>query len=106
MAVTAREESKKATQESHAITRVSYLAFVFVPLSFWASFFSMSGDFPVRTYWIYAAIAVPITVCVLGLLVFGGSMGRWWRVVKNNTGKRGALLVSGARKERLFKGGV
>jgi hypothetical protein len=100
MAVTAREESKKATQESHAITRVSYLAFVFVPLSFWASFFSMSGDFPVRTYWIYAAIAVPITTCVLGVLVFASSIGRWWRTMKEERGKRWK------RREKMFKGGV
>jgi Mg2+ and Co2+ transporter CorA len=100
MAVTAREESKKATQESHAITRVSYLAFVFVPLSFWASFFSMSGDFPVRTYWIYAAIAVPITACVLGVLVFASRVGTWWRTVKEDRRKRWA------RREKIFKGGV
>ncbi|KAE9365214.1 hypothetical protein N431DRAFT_387264 [Stipitochalara longipes BDJ] len=100
MAVTAREESKKATQESHAITRVSYLAFVFVPLNFWAAFFSMSGEFPVRTYWIYGAIAVPITVCVLGLLVFASSMGRWWRTIKEEKGKMWE------RKERVFRGGV
>ena len=100
MAVTAREESKKATQESHAITRVSYLAFVFVPLSFWASFFSMSGDFPVRTYWIYAAIAVPITAGVFGVLVFASSFGKLWRIVKEDRGKRFT------RKEKLFRGGV
>ena len=100
MAVTAREESKKATQESHAITRVSYLAFVFVPLNFWAAFFSMSGEFPVRTYWIYGAVAVPITVGVLGLLVFASSFGKWWRTVKEEKSKRWA------RKEKVFRGGV
>jgi len=51
MAVTSREESKKATQESRAIMRVGSSAFIFVPLSFLASFFSMSDDFPVRTSW-------------------------------------------------------
>jgi hypothetical protein len=100
MAVTAREESKKATQESHAITRVSYLAFVFVPLNFWAAFFSMSGEFPVKTYWIYGVVAVPITVCVLGLLVFASSVGKWWRVVKEEKSKRWA------RKEKVLRGGV
>jgi Mg2+ and Co2+ transporter CorA len=79
MAVTAREESKKATQESRAITRVSYLAFVFVPLSFWTSFFSMSGEFPLTTYWIYAAVALPISACAFCALVFAGKIGRWWR---------------------------
>ena len=79
MAVTAREESKKATQESRAITRVSYLAFVFVPLSFWTSFFSMSGEFPLTTYWIYAAVALPISACAFCALVFAGRISRLWR---------------------------
>jgi hypothetical protein len=100
MAVTAREESKKATHESHTITKISYLAFVFVPLNFWAAFFSMSETFAVRTYWIYGAIAVPITVCVLGLLVFASSMRNWWRAFKKGKSKRWA------RKEEVFRGGV
>ena len=79
MAVTAREESKKATQESRAITRVSYLAFVFVPLSFWTSFFSMSGEFPLETYWIYAAVALPISACAFCALIFAGRISRLWR---------------------------
>ena len=41
MAVTGREESKMATQESHATTRISRLAFIFVPLSILTGFFSM-----------------------------------------------------------------
>jgi Mg2+ and Co2+ transporter CorA len=82
MAVTSREESKKATQESHAITRVSYLAFIFVPLSFLASFFSMSDDFPVRTSWIYASVAVPLSVCALLVLIYAGRIGRGLKRVK------------------------
>ena len=85
MAVTAREESKKATQESRAITRVSYLAFVFVPLSFWTSFFSMSGEFPVTTYWIYAAVAFPISACALCALVFAGRISGLWRKMSGRT---------------------
>jgi len=82
MAVTAREESKKATKESHAVTRVSYLAFIFVPLSFLTGFFSMSGDFPVRTYWIYALTALPISICALGGLIFAGRIGRWFKKIR------------------------
>lgn len=90
MAVTAREESKKATQESRAITRVSYLAFVFVPLSFWTSFFSMSGEFPLTTYWIYAAVALPISACAFCALVFAGRISRGWRRLRGRerTGER------------------
>ncbi len=48
-----------ATHQSHNITKMSYLAFVFVPLNFWAAFFSMSKKILVRTYWIYGAFSVP-----------------------------------------------
>jgi hypothetical protein len=87
MAVTAREESKKATQETRTITRISYLAFVFVPLSFWTSFFSMSSDFPIRTYWMYAVIALPISASAFCALVFAGRIGRFWRRMRGR-GKR------------------
>jgi hypothetical protein len=87
MAVTAREESKKATQETRTITRISYLAFIFVPLSFWTSFFSMSSDFPIKTYWIYAVIALPISACAFCALVFAGRIGRFWRMVKGRGGR-------------------
>lgn len=86
MAVTAREESKKATQESHAITRVSYLAFIFVPLSFWASVFSMNNDIPIKTYITFAAVSLPITACMLGALLFAGRFGRWRRRMREDRG--------------------
>jgi Mg2+ and Co2+ transporter CorA len=99
MAVTSREESKKATQESHAITRVSYLAFIFVPLSFLASFFSMSDDFLVRTSWIYASVAVPLSVCALLVLIYAGRIGRGLKRVK----EAGLRLKEGRKG---VKGGV
>jgi high-affinity Fe2+/Pb2+ permease len=60
----------------------------------------MSETFAVRTYWIYGAIAVPITACVLGLLVFASSMRNWWRAFKEGKSKRWA------RKEKVFRGSV
>jgi Mg2+ and Co2+ transporter CorA len=103
MAVTAREESKKATQESRAITRVSYLAFVFVPLSFWTSFFSMSGEFPLTTYWIYAAVALPISACAFCALVFAGNISRMWRRVR---GRGETDLGIGKGKSSKWNSGV
>lgn len=99
MAVTAREESKKATQESHAVTRVSYLAFVFVPLGFLCSFFSMSGDFPTRTYWIYATIALPVSLCAIGGLMFADRIGKWLRKMRSGPQKR-LREENGARKSK------
>ena len=98
MAVTAREESKKATQESRTITRISYLAFFFVPLSFWTSFFSMSSDFPIRTYWIYAVIALPISACAFCALVFAGRIGRFWRMMRRDLKKE--------KRKSKWNGGV
>ena len=102
MAVTAREGSKKATQESRAITRISYLVFVFVPLSFRTSFFSMSGEFPVTTYWIYAAIALPISACALCALVFVGRIGRLWRRMRES-GDRDLGKETGKWKSKWSK---
>lgn len=82
MAITQREESRNAVQESHALNRISYLAFIFVPLSFLATFFSMSGDFPIKTYRVYAIIALPVSACILTSLMFAGSIGRWWKAVR------------------------
>lgn len=84
MAVTSREESKKATDESYAVKRVSYLAFIFVPLGFLSQFFSMSAEYPLKTYWIYASIAVPVSVCILGGLIFADKIGYWLRRLRKN----------------------
>jgi hypothetical protein len=37
---------------------------------------------------------------VLGVLVFASSIGRWWRTMKEERGKRWK------RREKMFKGGV
>jgi len=95
MAVTAREESKKATQESHAITKISYLAIFFVPLNFWTSFFSMGDTFPVRTYWIYT-ITASISACGTAALMFAGTIGRWW--ARFSEGRKGWI---GGKEERV-----
>jgi Mg2+ and Co2+ transporter CorA len=99
MAVTAREESKKATQESHAITKISYLAFFFLPLNFWTSFFSMGDIFPVRTYWIYAIMA-SISACAIAALMFAGTIGRRW--TRFSKGRKGWICG----KEERVSGGV
>jgi Mg2+ and Co2+ transporter CorA len=67
-AITSIEQSKKAMKEARDVTRITYLAFVFIPMSFAASFLSMNGDFPSesRVYWVFFVIAIPLsTVAVL-----------------------------------------
>ena len=86
MTVTAREESKKATHESHVITRINYLLSVFVPLSFWTGFFGMSAEIPTRTYWVYAAVALPLSACAFGCLMFAGRLSCWWKKLNEDRG--------------------
>jgi len=60
----------------------------------------MGGEFPVRTYWIYVAIAVPITTYVLGVLVL--------LVVWEDVGRLGRKQKAKrwVRNKKVFKGGA
>ena len=66
-AIISIEESKKAIQQNHNLTRLTYLAVVFVPLSWVSSLFSMSEDLSDlgRTFWTYFVVAIPLTVIAL-----------------------------------------
>ena len=65
------ETGKLSFSEAQRITRLTLVAFVFIPLSLVASLLSMNGDFALDSTrpWIYPAVAVPlaIIVCVAGL---------------------------------------
>ncbi|KAH0536595.1 hypothetical protein FGG08_006553 [Glutinoglossum americanum] len=60
-------ESRGSIAEAKSITRLTYLALVFLPLTFVSGLFSMSEDIlPGRkNFWIYFAVAIPLTVVVL-----------------------------------------
>ncbi|KAL8861992.1 MAG: hypothetical protein Q9178_001447 [Gyalolechia marmorata] len=66
-AVMAIEESKKALEQNRSLARLTYLAVIFVPLSFVSSFFAMSDDITklTKTFWIYFAVAIPVTLLSL-----------------------------------------
>jgi Mg2+ and Co2+ transporter CorA len=96
MAVTAREESKDAERKTRAFTRVQYLAFIFVPLGFWTGFFGMSSDIPLNVVCLWAEIALPITACVLGVLLFVEKISRCWRRVRKD-----GLGLRASRKDKL-----
>ncbi|KAH0559527.1 hypothetical protein GP486_003956 [Trichoglossum hirsutum] len=57
-------ESRRSIIETKSITRLTYLALVFVPLTFVSSLFSMSGDVlpGKKNFWIYFAVAIPLTI--------------------------------------------
>ena len=66
-AVLSIEESQKALQQNRSLGRLTYLAALFVPLSFISSFFSMSEDITKlnKTFWVYSVTALPLTVVAL-----------------------------------------
>jgi Mg2+ and Co2+ transporter CorA len=85
-AITSIEQSKKAMKEARDVTRITYLAFVFVPMSFTASFLSMSGDFPskARVYWVFFVIAIPLSTVAV-LIAANWARFKDWRDRKRQT---------------------
>lgn len=59
-------ESRRSFAETKSITRMTYLALVFVPLTFVSSLFSMSADLGPgkKDFWIYFTVAIPLMVVV------------------------------------------
>lgn len=81
-AVLSIREIKKATTQTRAVTQITYLAFLFVPMSFVASFLSMNNNFPSgnsMVYWIYFVIALPLSGIAILLAYFWTSLEDLWR---------------------------
>ncbi|KAH6656317.1 hypothetical protein BKA67DRAFT_599736 [Truncatella angustata] len=66
-AIISIEESRRAIAQNKNLARLTYLASIFVPMSFVSSFFSMSEDVTAlsSTYWIYFCTALPLTIVAL-----------------------------------------
>ncbi|KAL8747186.1 MAG: hypothetical protein Q9190_000893 [Brigantiaea leucoxantha] len=75
-AVMSIEESKKAYQHNLSLARITYLAVIFVPLAFVSSLFSMNDDISRlgTTFWIYFAVAIPLTLLALLVTRFSGAV--------------------------------
>jgi len=75
-AVISIEEAKRAYSQSQNVSRLTYLAYVFVPLSFISSFFSMSSDIAglKGTFWMFFAVATPLTAMSLLLVRYYASI--------------------------------
>lgn len=69
-------ETRKSLADSKSLSRLTVLGFIFLPLSFTATFFSMGGEFAVgqNKFWVYFAVAVPMS-----LLVFFSAIVQWRR---------------------------
>lgn len=60
-------DSRRSFAETANVTRLTILALVFVPLTFVSSFFSMNSEHAPGGghFWIYFAVALPVTICVI-----------------------------------------
>ncbi|KAK0383166.1 hypothetical protein NLU13_9079 [Sarocladium strictum] len=75
------EESKKAMIESRNMGRITYLAFIFVPMSFVTSFLSMNEDLSQRSvivYCVFFAISVPLLVLAVLVAMYWNRIMQWW----------------------------
>lgn len=59
-------DSRRSMVETANVSRLTFLAFIFVPLSFTSSLFSMNSDVGPggRYFWIYFVVSVPLTAVV------------------------------------------
>lgn len=76
-AVISIEETKKQMANARDVSRITYLAFIYIPFSFAAALLSMNEDFPTgqaTVYWVFFVIAVPITAFSLLLAIFWESI--------------------------------
>lgn len=62
-------DSRRSFAETANVSRLTYLALVFVPLTFTSGLFGMNTDIAPggKKFWIYFAVAVPVTVIVFVL---------------------------------------
>lgn len=69
MAAISIEDSRRGLQENKNVARLTWLATVFIPLTFISGFFSMQSDISSlkNTFGWYFAAAVPVTALALGL---------------------------------------
>ncbi|KAF2745694.1 hypothetical protein M011DRAFT_405978 [Sporormia fimetaria CBS 119925] len=71
------EDSRRGLQENHNLSRLTWLATTFVPLSFVASFFSMTDDISASkfTFGWFFVVAVPLAVVTM---VIAAGVGQGW----------------------------
>ena len=61
------DESRRAMDQNNNVARLTYLATLFIPLSFVSGFLSMVPDVTAlkRTFWVFFVIAIPLTIVAL-----------------------------------------
>ena len=80
-AITSIQENKRAIEQNQSLSLVTYLAFVFIPLSFVSSFLSMNGDLENQTkaYSRFFEIALPLSLMASGVAIYGKHVREYWR---------------------------
>ncbi|KAI1265120.1 hypothetical protein F5Y18DRAFT_58933 [Xylariaceae sp. FL1019] len=81
VAIISVEEGKKAMNESRNMGRITYLAFVFVPLSFVTSLLSMNPDISATKALVYAiffAVSIPVSIVALFVAMHWNKILIWW----------------------------
>ncbi|KAL6714811.1 hypothetical protein ACLMJK_007071 [Lecanora helva] len=89
-AITAVQESQRTMEQSQSLSRVTYLAFVFIPLSFVSSFLSMNSDFEHSTtaYKRFFEIAIPLCLLATIIALYSGRFRMLWLGTKRKVFKK------------------
>lgn len=78
-------DSRRSFEETSNVSRLTYLALVFVPLTFTSGLFGMNANVAPggKHFWIYFAVAVPVTLAVFLLAQpSAGGSRRIWKSVR------------------------
>lgn len=87
-------DSRRSFIETANISRLTYLALAFVPLSFISSVFSMSADFAPdgNKFWVYFVVAIPLMMLVFALARLPvAELNLFWASLRK---RRGGIKVS------------
>ncbi|RDW85437.1 hypothetical protein BP5796_03762 [Coleophoma crateriformis] len=79
-------DARRSISEAVNVRYLTYIAMVFVPLTFVSSLFSMSNGFvPGQAkFWVYMAVAAPLMVVVLSFaLITSINIRSWWRATRD-----------------------
>jgi Mg2+ and Co2+ transporter CorA len=87
------EDSRRGLEENHNMARLTWLATIFIPLSFISSMYSMNEDISAlkTTYGWFFLTALPftLTIMAIGWVAGGGSLTPWKK--QDDTKQRGVI---------------
>ncbi|KAF2260860.1 hypothetical protein CC78DRAFT_471907 [Lojkania enalia] len=83
------EDARRGLEENHNLARLTWLATIFIPLSYVSGLFSMAEDISTmrETFGWYFAAALPLTV--IAMVVASGVGQSWWKPKSSLAGQNG-----------------